>query len=127
MPNLLLVEDMPDALSAFVMALRIAGHTVTGVTDPRCAAQTYREGHQNGPPFDLVVLDLAMPDMNGFEVADQIHAHAPDARIAFLTAYDEPLSVGRAEASGAIAFWSKPITAPDLVANVAGVLAVSSG
>lgn len=123
MSHILFVEDMPDALSAFEMALRMAGHSVVGITDPRRAVEVYRERHQNGPPFDLVVLDLAMPGMNGFEVCERIRAFDENARIAFLTAFDEPLSVGRAESSGAVAFWSKPLTAPALVANVNGALA----
>ncbi|RYX80926.1 response regulator [bacterium] len=122
MPNLLLVEDMPDSLGAFVTSLRMAGHTVVGITDPCAAVETYRQQQQSGSPFDLVVLDLAMPNMNGFEVADQLRALDEGARIAFLTAFDEPLSVGRAEAGGAIAFWSKPLTAPTLIANVAKAL-----
>ncbi len=126
MSHLLLVEDMPDALGAFVMALRLAGHTVVGTTEPTRAVELYRQQQATGPPFDLVVLDLAMPGMNGFEVADRIHAINAEAHIAFLTAYDEPLSVGRAEASGAVAFWSKPLTAPALVANVAKVLVPGS-
>ena len=122
MPHILFVEDMPDALTAFVIALRMAGHTVVGETEPRRAVERYREAHTTGPPFDLVILDLAMPGMNGFEAAAHIRALDENARIAFLTAFDEPLSVGRAEASGALAFWSKPITAPALVKSVAQVL-----
>lgn len=113
---------MPDALNAFVLALRMAGHSVTGVTEPRQAIETYARQQQNNQPFDMVILDLAMPGMNGFEVAEKIRALEPDARIAFLSAYDEPLSIGRAESGGAVAFWSKPITVPELVACVGEVL-----
>ena len=122
MSQILLVEDMPDSLTAFVLALRMAGHTVTGETSPHRAIERYREQNDQGTPFDLVILDLAMPGMNGFEAAAHIRAFDANAHIAFLTAFDEPLSVGRAESSGALAFWSKPITAPALVESVAQVL-----
>jgi CheY-like chemotaxis protein len=122
MAKILLVEDMQDALDACALILRLAGHAVLAARSPTLAIQSYAEQHQANTPFDLVILDLAMPAINGFEVAAQIRSLDPNARIVFLTAFDDPLSVGRAESSGALGYWSKPIAAPTLIQNVARVL-----
>lgn len=69
-PNarILIIDDNPLDSTLIAHTLRLAGYTsVTVINDPRLAADEYRK-----LPYDLVLLDLNMPHMDGFEVLDRL-------------------------------------------------------
>ena len=53
---------------------------------------------------DLIVADVSMPVLNGFEAARQIRRADPNARIVFLTMHSDPLYVSKALEAGALAY-----------------------
>ncbi len=72
---------------------------------------------------DLVVLDIAMPEVNGFEVAKQIRAiqqrdSRPRTPIIFLTAYARSFFLSTGDEAGADSFLTKPITPDQLLSHV---------
>lgn len=69
--RVLIVEDDPDARSLFRNALSAAGFDVEDVGDGLAALRRLDEY-----PPDLIVLDLGLPIVNGYEVREEIRAHA---------------------------------------------------
>src|SRR4051794_40082665 len=70
MPNALIVEDEPEANRLLAMLVQLRGYTTRSVFTGGEAL----EAVENGDPFDVVFLDLMLPDTNGFEVCRQIKA-----------------------------------------------------
>ena len=122
--RILIVDDTPDILAALHLALtRLGGYAVTVAENGRAGLETWA----NAEPFDLVILDIAMPDLSGFEVAESMRAieketaTAPVA-IVFFSAYDEPSIHGRAGSVHARAVWKKPMPIDNLLREVAAIL-----
>jgi two-component system, NarL family, nitrate/nitrite response regulator NarL len=67
---------------------------------------------------DVVILDLSMPVMNGFEAAAEIRRIAPSIKIVFLSVHDVPTT---AREVGADAFVSKTSSAQELIATIEGI------
>jgi DNA-binding response OmpR family regulator len=81
--RLLLVDDEPDVLSSFKMGLEKFGYTVDGYTDPELALDNFRPN-----TYDLLLLDINMPKMDGFKLFQHIEKKDPKARVCFVTAYE---------------------------------------
>ena len=83
-------------------------------------ALDYLRGH----PVDLILLDLAMPDMDGFEVMHRLHENPATAEIPviFLSAYQETEYILRAFELGATDFIGKPIISPILTARIRHII-----
>ncbi|OPH16275.1 response regulator [Azospirillum brasilense] len=108
--RVLLAEDEPVSQQAAAALLRRAGHEVTVVGDGRAAlAAVERE------PYDLVLMDVQMPDMDGIEATRRIRALSDGAgntaglRIVALTASAVPGAAERCRAAGADAVLEKPL------------------
>jgi len=87
MPGLrwiLLVEDDPAVRKTLAALLRAAGHAVTEA-DGGKAALALLADH----PVDLVLTDLGMPDVTGWEVARLVKAHSPHLPVVLLTGWGE--------------------------------------
>ncbi|MTV26827.1 response regulator transcription factor [Nitriliruptoraceae bacterium ZYF776] len=67
---------------------------------------------------DLVVLDIAMPELDGLEVAERLRRDRPDLRIVFLSMHDDDASLQRATALGATGFVSKSASIEELLEAV---------
>lgn len=121
MPRLLLVDDDRKLLSLLERGFRFEGFEVrTATRGAHCVelAQTERP--------DVVVLDIGMPDMNGFDVCRQLRAHH-DVPVIMLTARDEVEDKVRALDMGADDYVSKPFAFDELVARVRAVLRRRTG
>jgi DNA-binding response OmpR family regulator len=84
--TILLVDDEPDVLATFKTFLLEGGYSVEAFDDPYSALQAFARskiGH-----FDLVILDIRMPSMNGLQLYRRLKAIDPDIKIVFLTALD---------------------------------------
>ncbi|HEY0081020.1 MAG TPA: response regulator [Pyrinomonadaceae bacterium] len=108
----LVVDDAPDVTEMLAMVMRFAGYDVVTVFSANDALETARTEQ-----FDVVVSDIGMPGMNGYELAEAIRT-LPDYRAVPLIAvtgfamYDDR---DRALASGFNAFLTKPINPMDLI------------
>jgi CheY-like chemotaxis protein len=102
--RVLVVDDNADAGEALEELLRSSGHEVRRVRDGRSALRAVREFRP-----DVVLLDLAMPRMDGYEVASRIRASHPDIRLIAVTGYSQPHHHRRAADVGISGLLVKPV------------------
>jgi CheY-like chemotaxis protein len=107
--RVLVVDDNRPAADTVATLLRVMGHDAQPTYDGRAAISLA----ESFVP-DLVLVDLAMPDMNGFELADELRARWPDTKIIALTAFGQSRVVDETEAAGFDAHLVKPATADEL-------------
>ena len=84
MKRLLLVDDEQDITSILCSVLRDKGFEVYPFNDPLLALQHFKPRY-----YDLVILDIKMPEMNGFELYRQIRRKDNRVKVCFLTAVSE--------------------------------------
>jgi len=84
--NILLVDDEPDALLTYKTFLTIEGYDVDDFTDPREALAHFAQS--NPEYYNLVVMDIRMPDLNGLQLYYRLKAINPNIRIMFVSALD---------------------------------------
>ena len=117
--TILLVEDDPPGREALARFLVRRGHTVLFAADGAEAVQAVRERQP-----DLVVLDLSLPVMDGWEVARRLRADAFTRAVPILALSAHALPGDRASAleAGADDFEPKPVDVPRLLAKLDGLL-----
>ena len=79
--KILLVDDEPDITFTIKIILKEIGFEVDTFNDPITALKSYRTNF-----YDLVLLDIKMPKMDGFELYNKIREKEPSVKICFLTA-----------------------------------------
>ena len=91
------------------------------------ALQLLRDAHRAGEPFGLILLDVMMPVMDGFELLDRIRQMPEINRpvIMMLSSRDEPGDAARARELGAVAYIVKPIRPSDLLDAIVNTLGIS--
>ena len=118
--KILVVDDEPDLTEVSRLALEDHGFEVDSFNDPYLALSKYRPGL-----YDLVILDVKMPNMNGFELYLEIKKIDNSANVCFLTAsaqYYEEFRKKEYYALDRNLFISKPIRMDDLVKKVNEVI-----
>jgi len=112
--KILVVDDLLDNLFLLQTVLEAEGYDVDTASDGATAIAKVK----NSPP-DLMLLDVMMPDMSGFEVAQCIRQHTdlPFIPILLVTAHDEASRAEGLEA-GADDFIRKPIEFDELLTRV---------
>ena len=105
MASLLLVENASDIRFMVELLLQSAGHTVVSVNDGIQAMQRAKQ-----EPPDLIVMDLALPQLDGWEATRQLKERADTRHIPVLafTAHVLPDEIERALAVGCAAVTTKP-------------------
>jgi CheY-like chemotaxis protein len=116
--KILVVDDEPDNASIFTMGLEDEGFEVDTFTDSPLALSMV----QAGKKYDLLILDIQMPDMNGFDLYEEVKKIDNKVKVCFLTAFGEGYTeeFGRRFPSSSpdINFIRKPIRVDDLVKKV---------
>ena len=118
---LLVVDDEPDITLAFSMGLEDSGFTVDAFNDPLSALESFKEEKKS---YALVLLDVKMPNMNGFELYKEIRKIDDKVKICFVTAFDiqkeeeDDLKTVATLNDKKPAIIKKPITIDDLVKRV---------
>jgi PAS domain S-box-containing protein len=115
--GILLVDDDPDVRAVAAAMLREAGHTVIEAGSGGAALERLVE---TVPRIGLLIADLAMPGMNGFELARAARQERPDLPILFVTGFAD---MTRAEDADHQTVLQKPFRAEELNAKVAEALA----
>ena len=122
MIKILVVEDEPDILDLTAYVLRRERFVVAEASD---GGQAIRRWKADRP--DLVVLDLGLPAVDGFEVIKQIRADDEDTPVLVLSAKREAQSILRAFNLGTDDFLPKPFEYRELIARVRAILRRSRG
>jgi CheY-like chemotaxis protein len=82
--RILIVDDDPDVTKTFGLVLEDSGlYEVDTYNDPLTALQSFRPNF-----YDLALLDIRMPYMNGFELSDKIENIDNKVKVCFISAYD---------------------------------------
>lgn len=108
-PELLLVDDEPETLKLLARLIRKFGFRVTEAATAAAAERSLSEG------FDVVVLDLMLPDGNGADVLQAIRARGLKPLVAIVTAVEDRDALDRVIALKPDAFFGKPLDVPDFI------------
>jgi len=116
MPHILVLEDDPQVRSALLRALSERGHAASSAPDGMTGLQAVV---RDSP--DLVVLDLGLPDVDGYEVLRMLRAIST-VPVIVATARDDEAEIVRALDAGADDYLVKPFGAAQLDARIRAVL-----
>jgi DNA-binding response OmpR family regulator len=109
--NILLIDDDLDTLNVLRLGLHKAGHKVYTANSWEQTEARIEENDHKFNPFDLVILDLMMPDKNGFEVYELLRDRLyPMPKVFILTAQNHKGIAAQAAELGAANFFVKPIS-----------------
>jgi DNA-binding NtrC family response regulator len=109
-PTILVVDDNEDLLSTFAMILKRRGFNVETAGDGAAALDKFKEHY-----FDITLMDIVMPKMNGVEAFLKIKEIDPEATIILMTAYSEEELINRALEEGAHRVIHKPVRIDQLI------------
>ena len=118
MAHIMVVDDDPDILALTEEILRTAGHDVVRAPGG-LAALDILDGRR---PLDLLVTDVMMPGLNGFNLARMAKARRPGLKILYLSGYSEAEHVTRDRGVRFGKMLSKPIQPVELRREVAAAL-----
>jgi DNA-binding response OmpR family regulator len=119
MSRILIVDDEPNIVVPLEFLMRREGYEVAVAQDGQAALEAIE-----AMPPDLVVLDVMLPKMSGFEVCRQLRADPrwSGLKILMLTAKGRESEMERGLQLGADAYVTKPFSTRDLVARVRALL-----
>ena len=119
--RILVVDDEPDITSFFKQALRDNGFEVETANDPLLALKNFKEDHH---AYDLLVIDIVMPEMDGFSLYEEIRKIDKKVKVCFITAFEVNYQALRAVFPAATStddigcFIRKPVDIDDLVKRI---------
>jgi PleD family two-component response regulator len=121
--TILAVDDNSQQLRLLTDVLTRGGYTVVPAGDGRTALLTARSAAP-----DLIMLDIMMPDADGYEVCEQLKAdeHTRDIPVIFVTVMDKPEDQARGFAVGGVDYVTKPYHPAEVLARVETHLALRS-
>jgi two-component system OmpR family response regulator len=120
--KLLVVEDDPNIVELLSASLRFAGFEVRTATSGSSGVIAFKEQRP-----DLVVLDVMLPDLDGFEVIRQMRADGVRTPVVFLTARDATEDKVRGLTLGGDDYVTKPFSLEELTARIRAVLRRTAG
>ena len=118
--RILIVDDEPDITSSFKQALRDNGfEQVETVNDPILALNSLEAGS-----YDLLIIDIVMPEMDGFNLYEEVRKIDNKVKVCFITAFEINYQALRAVFPAATSiddigcFIRKPVDMDDLVKRI---------
>jgi two-component system response regulator ChvI len=118
--RILIVDDEPDIISVFKMVLEMNGFEVDAYNDPLLALSNFKPNS-----YGLLLLDIRMPKMNGFELYKKMRNIDDKIKVCFMTAfeyYHEEFKESFPMLDEEKCFIRKPKAIEDLVKHVATIL-----
>lgn len=117
MGRILIADDEKQILEVMVDILEAAGHEVIAVADGKEALF-----HLQSSYFDIAILDVMMPKMDGYHLAQAVHGLPKPPAVVIVTSRDFDGDKQALTAAGAAAFLPKPFSNKDLIEVVAKLL-----
>lgn len=121
--NILIVDDTPENLHLLSDALTEAGYDVRGVVNGKMGLRVARSALP-----DLILLDIRLPDLSGYEVCQQLKANSStrDIPVIFLSALDDTIDKIKGFQVGGIDYITKPFQLEEVLARIATHLALQA-
>jgi two-component system OmpR family response regulator len=116
-PKILVVDDEPNIRDLLTTSLRFAGFAVRAVGNGAAAISAVLAEEP-----DLIVLDVMLPDMNGFSVTKRLRSSGYTAPILFLTAKDDTQDKIMGLTVGGDDYVTKPFSLDEIVARIKAIL-----
>jgi CheY-like chemotaxis protein len=120
--TIMVVEDEDDVRQVLADVLTRSGY---GVLEAKHGPDALSLAEQHAGRIDLVIIDMVMPQMDGWEVARRMAILRPEAKVLFISGYSEDVSLARGLSTSEVAFLGKPFTPTALRLKVRTVLAGS--
>ncbi len=122
MTRVLVIDDDPMVGKTLVDLLGLHDYPATRVESGERGMETLAE-----EAFDLVLLDVRLPGMSGFETCVRLReVHGPSLPVIMMTAFGDPVAVRRGYEAGADDFLNKPVDTPALILKVRAFLRLKS-
>jgi len=121
-PRILIVDDDIDFASLLSDVFSQASYEVETISDPTTVEKIVKE-----KDFNLVVTDLRMPGIDGFELARKVKAIKPDLPIIMVSGFLDAKDRERMEAEGIVGLYEKPLSVFSLLKNAAKLIAEGKG
>ena len=118
--RILIVDDEANVRTVFSDVLRKENYTIKGAKDGLEALKAIEE-----ETFDLVLLDLRMPQMDGIEVLGNIKKRKPQIPVIIYTGYGSVITAVEAMRKGAVDYLYKPFSPDELKSSIRKALGVS--
>lgn len=119
--RVLLVEDNHDNEQIFLHMLKPYGVRLTVTKDGAEGLAAVLEQEKTSSPYDLILMDMQMPVMDGFSATRSIRQHNVDTPIVALTAYAMDSDAQRCLEAGCSGFLAKPVVRSDLLEKILSV------
>ena len=118
-PHILIVDDEPNIVMSLEFLMRKNGYQVGIARNGTEALAAIA-----GTPYDLVLLDVMMPDVDGYQVCQQLRQHPGQARtkVIFLSAKSRAADVRKGYDAGADLYIAKPFSTRQLMEQVRALL-----
>lgn len=120
--NVLLVEDEFDFQKVLAEYLTLSGYVVFTANHGKDGLDVFKKEH-----VDICILDVMMPVMDGFTLAENLRKIAPEVPILFLTAKNQKADKLRGLKLGADDYMTKPFDAEELILRMENILRRSGG
>ncbi|MBN2291879.1 MAG: response regulator [Pirellulales bacterium] len=117
--NILVAEDAPDNQRLIQAILKKAGAQVSMAGNGKAAVEMVSNAMDNGEPFDLVLMDIQMPILDGYRATAEIRAGGYTSPIVALTAHAMGNENEKTLAAGCDGYLAKPFTRKKLLSIVA--------
>nr|MBP8272798.1 response regulator [Acidobacteriota bacterium] len=117
--RILLVEDEPDVREVAAAMLSRFGYTVVTAPDGNAAFEIWSTADE---PFALVLTDIVMAGMSGWELGEKLKSVRPDQRVLFMSGYSDEVLADHGVVESSIPLVLKPFTSADLARSVRRML-----
>jgi two-component system alkaline phosphatase synthesis response regulator PhoP len=115
--RILLVEDEENIRDVVKLNLEMEDYEVVATDNGKDALKHFHEQH-----FDLIILDVMLPEIDGFQICEQIRLTNMDVPIIFLTAKDTPMDRIHGLKKGADDYLTKPFVLEELLLRVSNLI-----
>ena len=122
MKRILIVEDEESIRKLLKLNLELEGYEVVHAADGKTGIE-----YTTGQHFDVIILDVMLPEMDGFEICEQIRLNNIEVPILFLTAKDSPGDRVMGLKKGGDDYLTKPFNLEELLLRIQNLLKRSGG
>lgn len=122
MSRILLLEDDPGLLDGLTYSLKRNNYQVTVARTVKEAVSYLNTSHSSRQSFDLLLLDVTLPDGTGFQVCEKVRSMGNQVPIIFLTAADEEVNIIRGLDIGGDDYVTKPFKLGELCSRIGALL-----